>query len=129
MNRNQMKNRLKPVHLTEEKRLKRGDMKEFCRDDDKIVIVQWKDSKAMTLASTCTGCHPVSNVERWSKPEKKYILVPCPAVVMKYNLYMEGVDLCDQMMKTYTTFLKTEKWTLKVLIHLLDLACFNSCLQ
>ncbi|XP_047112364.1 piggyBac transposable element-derived protein 3-like [Schistocerca piceifrons] len=41
-----MKNRVKPVHLTEEKRLKRGDMEEFCRDGDKTVIVQWKDSKS-----------------------------------------------------------------------------------
>ncbi|XP_049840447.1 uncharacterized protein LOC126285183 [Schistocerca gregaria] len=78
-----MKNRVKPVHLTEATRLKRGDMEEFYRDDDKIVTFQWKDSKSVTLASTFTGCEPVSNVERWSKPEKKYILVPCPAVVVK----------------------------------------------
>ncbi|XP_046994398.1 piggyBac transposable element-derived protein 3-like [Schistocerca americana] len=123
-----MKNRVKPVHLTEEKRLNRGDMEEFCRDGDKTIIVQWKDSKAVTLASTCTGCEPVSKVERWSKPEKKYILVPYPAVIVKYNLCMGGVDLCDQMMETYRTFLKTKKWILKVLIHLLDLACVNSWL-
>ncbi|XP_047109525.1 piggyBac transposable element-derived protein 2-like [Schistocerca piceifrons] len=124
-----MKNRVKPVHLTEEKRLKRGDMEEFCRDDDKIVTVQWKDSKAVTLASTCTGCEPISNVDRWSNPEKKYILVPCSAVVVEYNLCMGGVGLCDQMMETYKAILKTKKWTLKVLIHLLDLACVNSWLQ
>ncbi|GBP89921.1 PiggyBac transposable element-derived protein 2 [Eumeta japonica] len=39
---------------------------------------------------------------------------------------MGGVDVLDQQMEYYRTFIKTKKWTLKVLIHFLDLALVNS---
>lgn len=124
-----MKNRIRDIHLTDEKKLKRGDMEEYCRDDNKLVVVQWKDSKGVTIASTCTGCEAVENVRRWCKTEKEYITVPCPAVIRRYNQCMGGVDICDQLMEAYRTFFKTKKWTLKVIIHLIDLVCVNSWLQ
>lgn len=124
-----MRNRVRDIHLSDDRKLKRGDMEEFCREDNKVVVVQWKDSKAVTLASTCTGCEPVENVQRWSKAEKKYVTVSCPAVVRRYNQCMGGVDVCDQLMEAYRTFIKTRKWTLKVIIHMLDLVCVNSWLQ
>lgn len=39
---------------------------------------------------------------------------------------MGGIDLCDQMIENYRTWFKTKKWTVKVIIHLFDLAIVNS---
>lgn len=42
---------------------------------------------------------------------------------------MGGVDILDQTIEYYRTFQKTRKWTVKVLIHLLDLAVANAWRQ
>lgn len=39
---------------------------------------------------------------------------------------MGGVDVLDQQMEYYRCFIKTKKWTLKVLIHFLDLSIVNA---
>ena len=60
-----MRNRIKNVHFTNEKQMKRGDMEEFCHCEDNIVVVQWMDSKSVILASSAYGCGPVIHVKRW----------------------------------------------------------------
>jgi hypothetical protein len=39
---------------------------------------------------------------------------------------MGGVDICDQLMEIYRTFLKTKKWTLKVILNFTNLASLNA---
>lgn len=39
---------------------------------------------------------------------------------------MSGVDRCDQMVSYYSTPRKTFKWYKKVLLHLLDVAVWNT---
>lgn len=41
---------------------------------------------------------------------------------------MGGVDICDQLIEYYRIWIKTRKWTLKVTLHLLDLATVNAWL-
>lgn len=41
---------------------------------------------------------------------------------------MGGVDICDQQMEVYRTWFKTRKWTIKLVVHLLDLSIVNSWL-
>ncbi|XP_065365596.1 piggyBac transposable element-derived protein 3-like [Calliphora vicina] len=124
-----MRNRIKNVHFTNEKHMKRGDMEEFCHSEDNIVVVQWKDSKSVILASSAYGCGPVEHVKRWEKKEKRYVEVPAPRIVREYNKCMGGVDVCDQLMESYRSFFKTRKWTLKVFIHFIDLVCCNAWMQ
>ncbi|XP_068086068.1 piggyBac transposable element-derived protein 3-like isoform X1 [Anabrus simplex] len=124
-----MVNRLKGVHFSHDSKLRQGDYEEFCRNDEKLVAVKWRDSKCVTLLSTCSGAEPVANVKRWSKKEGKYNEVPCPFVVRCYNPCMGGVDICDQQMECYRTWIKTKKWTLKVSLHFLDLALVNAWME
>lgn len=124
-----MRNRIKGVNLTEDKKMKRGDMEEFCCPEDKVVIVQWKDSKSVLLASSAFGCSPVNDVRRWCKKENKFIVVAQPNTVRQYNESMGGVDICDQQMEAYRCFFKTRKWPLKVIIHFIDLACCNAWME
>lgn len=37
---------------------------------------------------------------------------------------MGGVDVCDQQLEAYRTWIKTKKWTLKVALHFIDLSIF-----
>ena len=41
----------------------------------------------------------MTKVERWSKEEKKRILVDQPQIIQDYNQFMELVDMVDQMVK------------------------------
>jgi hypothetical protein len=60
---------------------------------------------------------------------KKYVMVPSSCIVRRYNQCMGRVDIYDQLMEAYRTFLKTKKWTLKVILHLIDLAPMNAWLE
>jgi len=124
-----MNNRLKNIHFSEDKKFKQGKWEELTRSDDKIVAIKWKDSKCVTVLSTATGAEPHTMVTRWSKSEKKYIEVPCPLVVKTYNQNMGGVDVCDQQLEAYRTWVKTKKWTLKVALHFIDLSIVNAWME
>lgn len=106
--------------------MKRGEYDEYTRDDEKITLVMWKDNKAILMGSTTSGGEPVTNVKRWAKKEKKYVDVSCPSVVKKYNSNMGGVDVLDQMMEYYKSWIRTKKWPLKVILHFFDLSIVNS---
>lgn len=122
-----MGNRLREVTCKQQtERLNRGESVEYVRSDGKLVITEWQDSNRVLMASTCVGKSPESTVKRWSKTEKRYADVTCPAAIVRYNQCMGGVDVCDQMMECYRTWFKTKKWTLKCILHFLDLVVVNS---
>ena len=123
-----MTNRIKGVNL-QKKKMKRGESKEYVRTGDKIVVTEWMDNQKVVLASTCSGIEPLSQVERWSKAENKYIKIDRPSVVGRYNQSMGGVDVFDQQLECYRTWFKTRKWTLKTILHFVDFSTVNSWMQ
>lgn len=102
----------------------RGESQQFVRDG--VALVKWKDNKSVLMASNCTGAEQTDYVKRWDKQTKSYKNITAPKVITNYNSHMGGVDVLDQMMEYYRAFIKTKKWTLKVLIHFLDLAVVNA---
>lgn len=76
-----------------------------------------------------TGAEPHVTVKRWSKTESKEIEVPCPAIVKSYNDIMGGVDVYDQQIECYRTWVKTKKWTLKMAMHFIDLSIVNARME
>lgn len=123
-----MANRVRSVRFRSDSEMKQGDFDELTRNDEKVAIVKWKDSRTVLLASTCAGATNVEPVKRWCKKEK-YIDVPAPEVVRRYNASMGGVDTCDQLVEYYRVAVKTKKWTLKVSLHMVDLAIANCWLE
>ena len=119
-------NRFKAFNFLKDNRMKRGKYEEITRSDNAVSFVKWKDTKSVLMVFTCTGAESLSNIQRWDKKEKKYINIPCPAAVKHYNEKMGGVDTFDQMMKLYRTWLKTRKWTLKVILHFLGVFIVNA---
>ncbi|GBP73809.1 PiggyBac transposable element-derived protein 3 [Eumeta japonica] len=112
------------IKFKKDSAMRRGECQQFVCEP--TVLVKWKDNKSVLLASNCTGASHTTSVKRWGKTSKSYIDVSAPKIVQNYNKFMGGVDVLDQQMEYYRTFIKTKKWTLKVLIHFLDLALVNS---
>ncbi|CAK1579172.1 unnamed protein product [Parnassius mnemosyne] len=113
------------INFKEDRNMKQGDVDQRVLDDN-IALVKWKYNKGLVMASNCTGGNCVDVVKRYDKNRKAYIDVDAPRVVTSYNRYMGGVNVLDQSMEYYRTFIKTRKWTLKVILYFLDLAVVNS---
>lgn len=128
-----MNNRIpKGVKLSSEKELKekgRGTSEMFARNDKKQAVVRWYDNKPITLMSSIHGQHPEDTCRRWSRKEKKHIDVPRPDVVRLYNVNMGGVDLADRMISYYRIKARVNKWTIRSIFHLFDIALSNSWMQ
>lgn len=75
-----------------------------------LMVVAWKDNKAVYLASNCDGIEPMQECQRYSKAEKRYLTLPQPMVVRKYNTSMGGVDLLDNGVKNYSIQTRIRKW-------------------
>lgn len=122
-----MGNRLQEIDFIPLKN--RGEFEERVSPNGKVVAVKWQDNQAVTLLSTVCGGDPVTEVKRWSKKEAKFVNIECPAIVVSYNKNMGGVDTLNQLIEVYRTWFKTRKWTLKVVLHFLDVVVVNCWLQ
>jgi hypothetical protein len=121
-------NRMEKCPLKAEKELRkegRGSM-DFFKSDSGILLVKWFDNKEVTIASNCYGVEPVSQVRRWDKSKKEYVIIPRPALVGCYNKGMGGVDACDQKLSFYRIKTKSPKWYKRVLYHFTDVCIVNS---
>ena len=128
-----MKNRIREVSkLCDDKTLikqGRGASDSVVRTDGKLVAVKWYDNKPVVLISSVHGVSPQDTSKRWAKAEKKYIDVDRPNIIAQYNSKMGGVDLCDRMMSFYRMSARTRKWTIRTIMHFIDLAVVNSWFQ
>ncbi|XP_025202634.1 piggyBac transposable element-derived protein 3-like [Melanaphis sacchari] len=104
----------------------RGTSVQYVREDKKLCLVKWFDNKPIHLLSTENGSTPHSKCKRWDNKNKKRIEVPIPQIIKNYNDYMGGVDLCDRMISFYRMKTRTNKWTIRAIFHLIDLAVVNS---
>ena len=89
----------------------RGDMR-WCRIDRKILVIQWKDTHAVTCLSNFHNANDSTKVTRFVKTDGNWTkaLALQPAVISEYNKNMGGVDRSDQMIKSYDVIQKTQKW-------------------
>lgn len=100
----------------------RGFAQEICSHDGDVTVVKWLDNKITHLASNFIGIGQKDLVRRWCKRERRFVEVERPEIVKKYNHAMGGVDLLDQLMSYYRTFIKSKKWPLRMIFHASDLA-------
>lgn len=124
-------NRFANPPLTPEKTFNkkhRGASEEVISTDG-VVITQWLDNKKVSLASTYVGIGKLDLCKRWDKKSQKQIQVPRPEVVSLYNKHMGGVDKFDFLVTIYRSFIRSKKWTLRLINHALDMAVTNSWLE
>ena len=107
----------------------RGNSISVVRQDSSkppLAITAWLDNKVIYMASNHEGIPDEDECKRWSKKDKKYVTVSRPLIVKNYNNNMGGIDVCDQMISYYRMGSKTKKWTVRTLMHFIDLSCANS---
>lgn len=107
----------------------RGTMQELTSSDNDIVLVRWYDNKPVTMASNFIGIGTTDIINRWGKDEKAYVDVLRPEVIRLYNHSMGGVDKMDFLQELYRTFIRSRKWTLRVIFHFIDLSICNGWLE
>lgn len=118
-------NRFFQPSLTPEKifmKSPRGTSEEVTCDTGDVTVVQWVDNRCVLLASNFTGIGEEDEVKRWEKRSKSYLQIKRPEIIKKYNHAMGGVDLLDQMIGLYRIFIRSKKWTLRMMFHAFDLA-------
>lgn len=118
-------NRFAQPLLPEEKKLKgdgRGSSAECFDRGGNVAVTRWYDNKIVNLASNFVGIGKEDSCRRWDKNQKVFVEVKRPEVVRLYNESMGGVDLFDQMMQYYRISVRSQKWTVRVIMHFVDFA-------
>jgi hypothetical protein len=64
----------------------------FSTSAEGFLIVKCFDNKGGTVASNYYTAEPVE-VRRWDKKKKRYIVIPCPALISVYSKGMGVVDI------------------------------------
>ena len=96
--------------------------------DSGIMIVAWKDNKAVLCASTLGYVEPLKHATRFDRKLKKRIVIDCPYAVHLYNQTMGGVDRSDQNISLYRSNIRGKKWYYPLFLHAIDLAIGNAWL-
>ncbi|XP_025208584.1 uncharacterized protein LOC112603960 [Melanaphis sacchari] len=90
-----------------------------------IGLIKWFDNKGVNLGSNFITSGEPETIKRWDKKHKKFVDVERPEVIGLYNKSMGGVDVHDQLVSFYRTFIKSRKWTLRLIAHAFDMASVN----
>lgn len=107
----------------------RGHSEELFSKDNDVVLTKWVDNKVVNIASNFVGIGETDTAKRWNKDSKEYVDVVRPEVIRKYNASMGGVDKLDFLIKIYRIFIRSRKWTLRLIFHAIDMAICNSWLE
>ena len=120
----------KPPFISEKdfKKKKRGYSEELVSQDG-IIIVKWLDNKPIHMASNFLGIGEKDKAKRWDKQQSEYIEIDRPDVIREYNKSMGGVDLLDVYISLYRIYIRSRKWTLRVIMHFVDFALSNSWVE
>ena len=70
--------------------------------------------------------HDATIVNKERKDRKTNMEVKKPYAVVQYNKFMKGLDRADQYLCFYSVLRKTVKWSIKVVLYLLNCALFNA---
>lgn len=94
-----------------------------------LSMVKWYDTRSVFLVSNYIGSGQLETIRRWDKKQKMYVNIERPEIVTAYNASMDGVDKIDQLISYYRTFIRSRKWTLRMIVHAFDLVVANCWLQ
>ena len=95
-------------------------------EEHEVCITRWNDNKAVTVGSNFTGVEPVGNVSRFSRSERKDVLVKQPKLITDYNKFMGGVDLADNMVSNYRIRVRSKKWWWPIFSNYVDVSMVNA---
>ena len=97
-------------------------------DNCNLTYVKWRDNKTVNLVSSFARANPVAEVRRFDKSTKRYIDIPRPDIVGRYNKSMGGVDLADQLLSLYRINIRSKKYYHRLIYHMIDMTVVNAWL-
>ena len=74
------------------------------------------------------GCDSVDSVRRWSPKEKEHIKIQRPNVIKAYSQHMEAVALMDRLIALYRIKIRSKKYYMKIVFHLIDISIVDAWL-
>jgi len=93
----------------------------FRRNGDLMMQV-WKDK---TCANDNYDPRRINCKHREERQKNRHGIKK-PYAVVQYNKFMKGVDRADQYLSYYSVLRKTVKWSITVVLYLLNCALFNA---
>ena len=93
-----------------------------------LTYIRWYDNKTVHLLSSFAKANPIHQVDRYDQKTKRVISVNCPDIVRVYNKSMGGVDKADFLISLYRTSIKSKKYYMRLIYHMLDMVMVNSWL-
>nr|XP_021331748.1 piggyBac transposable element-derived protein 4-like isoform X2 [Danio rerio] len=95
---------------------------------DKLLFVEWKDSKEVQMCSSFHKAYEGDTVQRKVRRDAHRTLeaIPVPAVVLDYSKNMEAVDSSDCVTEHFRAIHKPKKWYQCMFYHFLDIAVENA---
>ncbi|XP_068077127.2 piggyBac transposable element-derived protein 4 isoform X4 [Danio rerio] len=95
---------------------------------DKLLFVEWKDSKEVQMCSSFHKAYEGDTVQRKVRRDAHRTLeeIPVPAVVLDYSKNMEAVDSSDCITEHFRAIHKPKKWYQCMFYHFLDIAVENA---
>lgn len=106
-----------------------GTTDEITNIENTITLVKLYDNKSVNMCSNFIASGIPDTVQRWNKRDKKYVSVERSEVVRLCYQSMGVMDKFDQLINYYRIFLKSKKWTLRMVFHAVDMAVINSWLE
>ena len=81
---------------------------------------------SLILLSNYHNPSVVQEINRKVKGLKESVKVSCPAVICEYNMYIGGVDLCNQRKGSYEADQRSKvRFYLRVFLDFLDISVVN----
>lgn len=108
------------------KKLKRGAHDNMFDTKSEINVIRWNDNAVVTIITNFGTTDPLTNTKRYSRAEKKEIIISQPNAIAKYNTHMGGVDLHDNGIANYRIRIRGKKWWWPLFINMIDSAMVNS---
>ena len=103
--------------------------------DSKVVVFYSNDLKSTPYDRICDSIdersieavHGLGLIERWNGDENiGRTRLQCPAIIISYQMFMNGVDRVDQMRSTSPTKRKEMRIHMSIWTYMLDLAIHNA---
>jgi hypothetical protein len=83
----------------------------------------WKDQRLVQMISTI---HESTIINTRQKDGKTNMEIKKHYVVFQYDKFMKGIDRADQYLNFYSVLRNTVKWSIKVVMYLLNRVLFNA---
>ena len=127
------KDRLKRAdkHLLSEKEQKKkrhGSFDFVVEANSGVTVICWFDNGLVQLLSNYVGNDLTAQARRWSRNEGHFINIDRPAMVVKYNSNMGGVNLCDMLMSMYRICRRSTKHYMHMVFYCISVAVGNGSL-